>query len=79
MPACSSPWACSPLACESADELGWGRTRKSRKESGQETWLQFLAAFGTQNDSGIGLDDLGSEARLAARPEGGDLLVVQDG
>lgn len=53
-------------------------TRKSRKESGQETWLQFLAAFGTQNDNGIGLGDLESEARLAARSEGGDLLVVQD-
>lgn len=62
VPACSSPWACSPLACESVDGLGWGR--KSRNESGQETWLQYLAAFGTQNNSGIGLDDLRSKARL---------------
>lgn len=78
VPACSSPWACSPLACESADGLGWAK--KSRNESGQETWLQFLAAFGTQNNNGIGLDDLGVQSEAASRPGGGgeDLLVVQD-
>lgn len=35
------------------------RTRISGEESGQETWLKLLAVSGTQNESGIGLDDPG--------------------
>ena len=46
--ACSSPSACSPPACERADGLGWGRTRKSGKErEGTETWPLCQVTSGT--------------------------------